>query len=225
MEHPYLRTENFNHTCLHDNPSEESGNRRESLEEVSNECDKTCFDRQNSLPDLRPNIVSPFSDREKLAEHEPMTRHESMTMRPTPLNPGVEAMEGQSNTGIGRYGTRGSTDLRDGNDERVSVPTDPVNNTGLTFHGNTVTENRQPQTVSRDSPKTFSSHYPTETAKHSEEAVCQGPGGSNLPDGVPYSATHQLNASGASTHGGRKGVSTHKSHIKVQIINKPQLSK
>jgi hypothetical protein len=225
MEHPYPRTENFNHTCLHDNPSEESGNRRESLEEVSNECDKTCFDRQNSLPDLRPNIVSPFSDREKLAEHEPMTRHESMTMRPTPLNPGVEAMEGQSNTGIGRYGTRGSTDLRDGNDERVSVPTDPVNNTGLTFHGNTVTENRQPQTVSRDSPKTFSSHYPTETAKHSEEAVCQGPGGSNLPGGVPSSATHQLDTSTTSTHGGRKGVSTHKSHIEVQIINKPQLSK
>jgi hypothetical protein len=219
MEHPYPRTENFNHTCLHDNPSEESGNRRESLEEVSNECDKTCFDRQNSLPELRPNIVSPSNDRETLAEHE------SMTGRPTPLNPGAEAMEGQSNTGIACYGTRGSTDLRDRNDERVSVLTDPVNNTGLTFHGNTVTENRQPQTISRNSSKTSSSPHPTETAKHSKEAVCQGPGGSNLPDGVPYSATHQLNASGASTHGGRKGVSTHKSHIEVQIINKPQLSK
>ncbi|KAJ5742327.1 hypothetical protein N7533_011736 [Penicillium manginii] len=120
MEHPYPQTENFNHTRLHENLSEESGNRRESLEEASNGCDKTCFDRQISLPELRPNIVSPFNDREKLAEHEPMTRHESMTMRPTPLNPGAEAKEGQSNTGIGRYGRRGSTDLRDGNDERVN---------------------------------------------------------------------------------------------------------
>ncbi|KAJ6001119.1 hypothetical protein N7481_001528 [Penicillium waksmanii] len=213
VEHCYPQTENFNHTCLHENPSEESGNRRESLEEARNECGKTCYDRQNSLPELRPSIVSPSNDREKLAEHDLLVR------RPTPLDPEAEAMEGQSNTGIGRYGTGGSTDLRDGNDERVSVLTDPVNNTGLTFHGNTVTENCQPQTVSRDFPKTFSSPYPTETLKHSEAAVCQAPGGSNLPDGVPYSATRQLNASRTSTHGGRKGAPIPESHIEVQIIN------
>ncbi|KAJ5974881.1 hypothetical protein N7481_008588 [Penicillium waksmanii] len=115
MGHPYPQTENFNHTCQHTNPSEDSGNRRNSLEEASSGFVKTCFDRQNSLPELRPNIVSPSNDRETLAEHE------SMTGRPTPLNPGAEAMEGQSNTGIGRYGTRGITDLRDENDERVHL--------------------------------------------------------------------------------------------------------
>ncbi|KAJ6001195.1 hypothetical protein N7481_001604 [Penicillium waksmanii] len=219
MEHPHPQTENFNHTYLHENPSEESGNRRESLEEARNECGKTCFDRQNSLPEVRPSIVSPSNDREKLAENESLTR------RPAPLIPEAEILEGQSNPGIEISERRGSAGPFDGNNERVAALTEPKKNASLTLQGDTTPENRRPETIARNTSTALSSPSPTEPLQHNEEEVYQGPVGFNLTDRIPSSVTCLQDAPATSIVSEGNDALVPEASIEVQIINRPQPSK